>query len=100
MGDARCENGNDWEMKSSVIVFMSDDVGMAAREALSRLSQVESIQYLRYLYCTLSLKNDKIIIILPEFLQMLLLAVSVYLSLKSMHRTGDKVLVSVPCYLY
>ena len=26
------ENGNDLEMKSSVIVFMSDVVGMAARE--------------------------------------------------------------------
>ena len=34
-----------------------------------------------------------------KFLQMLLLAVSVYLSLKSIDRTGDKVLVSVPCYL-
>ena len=34
------------------------------------MNQVESIQYLRYLYCTLSLKNVKIIIILPEFLQM------------------------------
>ena len=31
--DARCENGNDWEMKSSVVVFVSDVVGMAAREA-------------------------------------------------------------------
>ena len=32
MGDARDENRNDWEMKSSVVVFMSDVVEMAAQE--------------------------------------------------------------------